>query len=167
MRAPVVAVAVLAASLCSGCGTTRIRGHGRTDVPAHAVAVVVCPGSLLEYVLIERVDGAPVDRRTLGTTEVEVLPGRHTFEVGWVRGSFVRGTFQSTTNATLVLDAEAGHRYVVKAAEVPEDFWAEVEKVTLGGIAPWTAWIEDATTKAVVSGRPPGTDDSAASLERP
>lgn len=157
MHRPLVAAAILVTlvSAGAGCGTQRVRAHAEVDAPPQAVAIVVCPGSMLEYVMIQRVDGVGIDRDSFTTTEIEVLPGRHTFEVAWVRGSFVKGTAQSTGNATVELMAEAGHRYVVKADDVREGFWPEVGKATLGGPGTWTAWIEDTATGTVVAGRRP------------
>jgi hypothetical protein len=143
-----VALALLGviAAANSGCGVHRISAHDAVGSAAEQAAVVYAENSVWvrNIVFIQRVDGAPVERRAFRSQEVEVLPGLHTFEV-----SYVGGDSHSTSNVVVSLQVEAGRRYQIKAEPIRESFW----KGIIPGEGTWTAWVEDAATGAVVAGQ--------------
>lgn len=84
--------------------------------------------------------------------DLQLLPGVHTLEVSWIVGKGGR----STSNAVLKFNAEAGHRYIVWAGEIPPGgAWKSIGLFIGGGRSTWTAWITDAQSGAVVAGAPP------------
>jgi hypothetical protein len=116
------------------------------------MAVVTAKHSVWETaVFIEKVDDVPVPTRALRTQqEVEVLPGAHTIEV-----RYVEGDSYSTENAVVAFEAQAGHRYRLRAEPGRKGFWTTRGKGATGGTDGWVTWLEDEETGAVVGGRKP------------
>jgi hypothetical protein len=142
----VIALLGVLAGAGTGCGVHRVRAHDAEGPAAEQVAVVYAENSVWvrNIVFVQRVDGAPVERRAFRSQEIEVLPGLHTFEV-----SYVGGNSHSTSNVVVPLEAQAGRRYQIRAEPIREGFWKDI----IPREGSWVAWVEDAETHAVVSGQ--------------
>jgi hypothetical protein len=136
------------ALLLTACPGERVRVPGADPVPADQAAIVRGVRTYGRAVLINAVDGVTLSGSVMKTQEVELAPGTHVLEIG-----YVDGTERSVTNARLVLDAKPGGRYQAGASGIHEGFFSEFGKGLVGGEGRWTAWIEDAKTREVVAGQ--------------
>jgi tetratricopeptide (TPR) repeat protein len=105
-RSPVfiLAIGIVGLLLITSCVTT-MKGYAGPDRPVHETCVIAAVPNTILY----KCDGMKLS----SATEIVVLPGTHTIEIGFQekQGSWV---VWEKTPVLLEFDTEAGHRYEVK-----------------------------------------------------
>ena len=124
---------------------------------ADQLARLTCGETEFGYSLavIRKLDGVPVPaaRDSFGPREVDMLPGEHVVELGYVGFG--------VTNALVGFTAEPGGRYEARAARLRAGFLSELGRGLLGAVWPlplkgwWVAWVVDARSGTVVGGKEP------------
>ena len=141
MKTAPLIVSCIVMMLLASCGT--VQTYEGPEQPVDNVAIVqASPRSMLEQVIgiydqatvhaVDGVESAPTQ------IHAEVLPGKHAITI---RLDKVRSPMFYWANRTLILNAEAGHVYVVHGKIIDEDNVF--------------AWIVDKETGLVVSGEKP------------
>ena len=159
LRKVIFLAALLVISLLgSGCRTTgkHLNWYQGSQRATNEVALLKLPRNPMSgySLIIDTIDGTNVSKifTINNTTQIELLPGKHTIGV-----FFMAGNWRSVTDIKISFDCEASHVYGVFVSPTQISRHGMEVKDFLGGI--WggkcllTAWIVDGNTKKVVAGQ--------------
>ena len=141
MKPGTLILSFIFAVLVASCGT--VQTYEGPEQPPEKVAIIQAnPRSVLEQVvgIYDQATIYAVDGVKSGISEInaEVLPGEHTIAI---RLDKVRSPMFYWTHRTLMLNAEAGHIYIVHGKVIDEETAY--------------AWIVDKETGLIVAGSKP------------
>lgn len=119
------------------------------------IAFIVTPRNnvLTSGIYIDSVDGEPVKGSNWDNTiNIELLPGHHTFQIGFIeqqsaRKLFYTGTAKASYYKAFEFLAEAGHMY-----EIGVDYKPKMNVLTPFGVAvkpPWKPMLYDVTNTKI------------------
>jgi hypothetical protein len=137
----------------AGCSSTgkHVRWYDGPPRPKSEVVIVKVQRNP-SPVLIQKIDELPFNKgKTFirnNTTEIELLPGQHTFEVWY----FDTAGRRANGNIVLNFSGELGHEYELHSAPVDEGFWHLVGQTTIGRKGHCPTWISDSQSKEFVAG---------------
>ncbi len=146
----------LASSGCRSTGKHILAYEGPPRATNEVVLLMAQRGSF--WALVEKIDDSPINKTGKrifnDTTEIELLPGSHSVEVGYYDVTKAR----SVENAKLTFICQLGHEYKLCVAPLHQSFGPFLKRMVIGGRFQWTAWIVDAQTGEVITGGPPPED---------